>query len=53
MQVVIQHRKAADGNGKDVRKFLEPAFDLGLAVLVLVTEQESAAHAPGDAVIPA
>jgi hypothetical protein len=30
--VVIQHRKTADGNGEDIRKFLEPAFDPGFVV---------------------
>jgi hypothetical protein len=53
MQLVIQHRKTADGNGEDVRKFLKPAFDPRLAVLVFVPEQKRPAEAAGDAVIPA
>jgi hypothetical protein len=32
VQVIVQHGEPADGNGEDVRKFLEPAFDPGFAV---------------------
>ena len=27
MQVVVEHRETANGKGKDLREFLEPAFD--------------------------
>jgi hypothetical protein len=53
MQVAIQHGEAANRNGEDLRKFLEPAFDPGFAVLALVSEQERPADAACDAVIPA
>jgi hypothetical protein len=51
MQVVIQYGKT-DGNGKDLGKFLKPAFDPGLAVSVFVAEQKSPADAASDAVTP-
>jgi hypothetical protein len=39
MQVVIQHRRAADGDREDVRNFLKPAFDPGFAALAWIPMQ--------------
>ena len=53
MQVIVQNREPAHGNGENVRKFAEPMFDPGLTVLMFVAEQERASDATGNAVIPA
>jgi hypothetical protein len=51
--MIVQNREPADGNGENVRQFVQPMFDPGLAVLMFVAEQEGASDAAGDAVIPA
>ena len=60
VQVVIHDRETADGDREDIRKFLQSKFDPFFAVESRVAvvdrcfaEQEGAADATGDAVIPA
>ena len=49
--MVIHDGKPADGDGEDIRKFLESLFDPFFAVAF--AEQKGAADAACDAVIPA
>ena len=51
--MIIQHREPADGDGEDFCKFLEPAFDPLLTVPGRFAQEQCAAHATSDAVIPA
>ena len=51
--MIVQHREPADGNRENVRKFLESLFDPFSAVGWSFGEQECAADAAGDAVVPA
>ena len=52
MQVIVQHRKPADGDGENVCRFLQAMFDPLFAVVRSFPEQQIAAHAPRHAVIP-
>jgi hypothetical protein len=46
--MIVQNREPADGNGENVRQFVEPMFDPGLTVLMFVDEQERASDAAGN-----
>jgi hypothetical protein len=51
--MIIHHRETTDGHRKDLRKLFEPVLKPLLAVVISLTEQERAAHAARDAVVPA
>ena len=53
MQVVIQHREAADRHREDFGKFSQAPIDPFFAVEVSFAQQEGAADAARQAVIPA
>jgi len=55
VQMIIHNREPADCDREDARKFPQPIVDPELAVAgaFTVTEQESAADAADDAVVPA
>ena len=53
MKMIVHHREPADGNREDIGKFLQSAFDPFFAVEWSIAEQECAADAPGEAVVPA
>jgi hypothetical protein len=52
VQVIVHHREPADGDGEDLRKFLESVFDPLFTDSLTFTKQEGAANATGDAVVP-
>ena len=51
--MIIQHREPTDGDGKDFRKFFQPAIDPFFAVARSFPEQEGASDTACDAVVPA
>ena len=51
--MIVHHREPADGDREDIGKFLQSTFDPFFAVEWSIVEQERAADAPGDAVVPA
>ena len=50
--MIVHDGEPADGDGENTRKFLEPELNRFLAVDRAFAQQESAAHAAGDAVVP-
>ena len=55
MQMIVQNRKTADGNGVVSNEKFQPIFDPLLAIRqpVLFAQQVASAHAATDAVVPA
>ena len=49
--MIVHDRERADGDGEDMREFLESMFDPFSAVDRAFAEQENATHAAGDAVM--
>jgi DNA-damage-inducible protein J len=53
VQVIVHDRETADGDGGDLREFLESVFDPLFTVSRSFTKQEGASYVAGHAVVPA
>jgi hypothetical protein len=51
--MIIHHREVADGDCEDLCQFFEPVLDPTFTVVRPFAQQEGAAHAARDAVVPA